>query len=511
MGVFSRRFNLQLAAKGAARLILIAVILSVVLTQALWAGDYWFRSIYGTTFGAPNPAGDPVLSPAINNLGDILWAGQTQGGPRIYLNGPERNLAGLAANADTLVDSRLARSAANTDNAVWNASTGEIDPLTKTAAPGSGYQEDRIYLYDESLGSAPRLIGVTRFGVAFSTLTSPDVNDAGQAVFRRLHFPTTTFALSFHDGSGAVSGTREVLTGYNSINTTFINNAGVAAFFGRARASDPLSLHLYDGNSGDLVIRPVTFANLTLRDFSDDGTGLAFAGASANGTMYAVESSGTALPLFTAGTQWLSRVELGQRNRFGQVAFANRTVLASGGSLPAAGQSDVMVFADGGIERVTDHPAGTAVSAANLNDDGEIVYVTTRFLYDANGAYTGLREFQLTKATPFPENLAWQLYQETGNVAIPQPDHRILLKDLENLLDKLLRARVLVDSGVDGASRGSRGRYNAGTQELRQFDRRLAMLAQSGEVGAGVADRLALLSVRVQRQIANIAEEIGGE
>jgi hypothetical protein len=364
---------------------------------------YQFRTLLRTTFSVTG-GGDQVLSPSINNLGDILWAGQTQGGPRIYLNSPFQNLAALVPNAGTLTDTRLPRFGTKTAHAVWNGSTGEIDPINGTASPGSGYQEDRIYLAKPG-APAPTVIGATRFGSAFNIVTSPDVNDAGQAVFRQLNYPTGQWSLLVHDGSGSLSGTTAPLTGYNLINTTFINNSGKVTFFGRAASSDPNQLHVLDLATGSLSKQTTSLAlsNPSLRDFSNDDLALVFDGSSLSGSMYTVALDGTTTRLFTAGTDGLSRVELGQRNQNGQIVFSNRTITATGGANPNAGRSDLMLYDDGAIYSLTNHAPGTAVTAANINDRGDIVYVTQQFLYDSNGIYTGQRQFDLIVATAVPE------------------------------------------------------------------------------------------------------------
>lgn len=384
----------------------------VVLMVAPAKAQYVKKTVAIVVYTSANGAGDQVLSPGYNNSGDTLWAGQTQGGPRVFLNSLLSNVAAQVAGADTIVDSRLPRFGTNSQNAVWNASTGEIDPVTKLASPGSGYEEDRIYLYNPSVSTTPNAIYRTELGP--SIVTSPDVNDAGQATFRKLDFGTGQWSLFAHDGSGTEAGTTSALTNWSLVNTTFINNAGTIAFFGRRGASDPLSFFNYSIGTGTLTgaIPSLTLANPALRDYSDDGVGLLFDGGNATGSFYTIDGTGKTTKLLTAGTNGLSRLELGGRNKNGTFLFANRTVLGAGGANPTDGRSDLYISRNGVLKQLTSSALGTSISAAAINDRGDVAYVERRYLYDTNGVYTGQREFKLVvaQAAPEPGTLALTLF-----------------------------------------------------------------------------------------------------
>ncbi len=352
-------------------------------------------SVVGSTSGL-------YLAPSINNFRHVLYAGPTQSGNQVFVGNPAANIAALGVNAGSVQDTRLPRFGANSANAVWNANTVEIDPVTKAVSPGSGYQEDRVYLYQGS--GAASVIGETKFSAPItSAFASPDVNDAAQATWRRINYTTGTWDLFMHDGSGNLSGTRLPLANWALVNTPFINNAGTVAFYGRAAATDPVSLFNFSGGTLTAIATNVPLAGPTLRDFSDDGHALIFDGSSLTGAFYTVSGSGDVSQLLTAGKAGLSRLELGQRNNNGMVAFGNRTATATGGATPNAGQSDLFTFLGGSIQQITSNAFGTAVLAANLNDNGDLVFITQTFLYDDAGKYTGTRRFDLMQATVVPE------------------------------------------------------------------------------------------------------------
>lgn len=343
-----------------------------VLSQA--QTTYAFHTLFSTTYTSANGAGDQVLSPAINNAGDVLWAGQTQAGARIFLNSPGNNIAAQAANANTLIDSRLPRFGSSSQNAVWNALSGEINPVTKLSQPNSNYQEDRIYLYNPSLSATPAIIGRTQFAANLGTVTSPDVNDRGQVVYRRLDYSALRWSLFTNSGSGLESDTQKVLDNYASIATPYLSNSGNVAFFGKAGSADPTRLFFY--NIDVNTLNPITLSsplvNPSLRDFSNDDTALVFDGSNLTGSFYTVNANGVVSLLATAGANGLARLELGQRNGKGQVAFANRTQLSVGGANPNAGLSDVFLYDNGLIRQITSNAPGVSITNLNLNDNGDV-------------------------------------------------------------------------------------------------------------------------------------------
>ncbi len=360
---------------------------------------YQYRTLTSVTASS----GGLIQSPSINNFGQVLYAGPTQSGNQVFLNSPSNNIAAFGVNAGSVQDTRLPRFGANSANAVWNANTVEIDPITKVVTPGSGYQEDRIYLYNGLTGAAT-VIGETKFASPLtSAFANPDVNDAAQAAFRRINYTTSTWDLFTHNGNGDLSGTSIALSNWALVNTPFINNSGTTAFLGRTNAADPVSLFNLNGNLLTPIAPTVNLASPALRDFSDDGKALIFDGNNLTGSFYTVDASGNAVQLLTAGTGGLARLELGQRNNQGQLVFGNRTLLGNGGATPFAGQSDLFIYTAGGLQQITNNPLGTAVISANLNDNGDLVYVTQRFLYDAAGAYTGQRQLNLNVASAVPE------------------------------------------------------------------------------------------------------------
>jgi hypothetical protein len=363
---------------------------------------YRFRTLYSDT-----STYNRLNSVAINNGGHVLWSGPTQEGPQIFLDSPLHNIAALDPLAATIIDSRLPRFGTSSKNAVWVASTGQIDRVTKQASPGSRYQEDRIYRYAPGSSVTPTIIGSTTFvedGRAVSALTSPDVNDRGQAVFRRLNYQTGRWSLLYHDGSGSLSGTRDLLTDYALVNAPFISRSGKAVLTARQNAADPIEMYLYDPDTDMLstLSTGINWANASLRDFSDDDVALVFAGSSATGSFYAVDMMGNATLLLTAGVSGVTRIELGQRNNRGQVLFADRTVSGTGGGAPSFGLSNLMLWDHGRLIRLTDNPLGVSIRAAAINDRGDVAFITQQYLYE-NGVYTGQRRLELIVGTAVPE------------------------------------------------------------------------------------------------------------
>lgn len=380
--------------------------LSVVLCTALvgpaGAQVYRFQTVH-VVQGTHNR----LLSTGINNARDVIWSGPTQEGPQIYLNSPRNNIAQLDPLASTIIDSRLPRFGTHTQNTVWVASTGEIDPVTRLASPGSRYQEDRIYRYAPGHSATPTVVGSTVFvqdGAAVSAVTDPDVNDAGQAVFRRLNYRTFRWSLAFHGGSGDLSDTRDLLTDYALVTTPFLSNSGKVVFTARQNPGDPIQMYLYDSTIDLLTLLPtgINWGAASLRDFSNDDVALAFAGSPTTGSFYTIDTQGNATPVLTAGTGGLTRIELGQRNSKGQIVFANRTVPGSGGASPSFGLSNLMLYDNGNLIRLTDNPPGVSIRAAAINDYGDIAFITQQYLYE-NGVYTGQRELRLIVAQAVPE------------------------------------------------------------------------------------------------------------
>lgn len=363
---------------------------------------YRFQTLFSET--APY---NRLNSVAINNGGRLLWSGPTQEGPQIFLDSPLHNIAALDPLAATIIDSRLPRFGANSKNAVWVASTGQIDRDTKQASPGSRYQEDRIYRYAPGSSATPTIIGSTTFaenGRAVSALTNPDVNDRGQAIFRRLNYQTFRWSLLYHNGSGDLSGTRDLLADYSLVNAPFISNSGKAVFTARQNAADPIEMYLYDSETDTLstLSTGINWANASIRDFSDDDVALVFAGSSATGSFYTVDTLGNATLLLTAGVGGVARIELGQRNNRGQILFAERTVLGTGGSSPSFGLSNLALYDNGRLIRLTDNPLGVSIRSAAINDRGDVAFVTQEYLYE-NGVYTGQRRLELIVGTAVPE------------------------------------------------------------------------------------------------------------
>ena len=363
---------------------------------------YRFQTIYSVT-GASNR----LNSVGINNGGRVLWSGPTQEGPQIYLDTPLNNIAALDPLAATIIDSRLPRFGTQTNNVVWVASTGQIDRDTKQASPGSRYQEDRIYRYAPGSSATPTIIGSTIFaedGRAVSAVTNPDVNDRGQAVFRRLNYQTGRWSLLYHNGSGDLSGTRDLLTDYALVNAPFISNSGKAVFTARQSAADPIQMYLYDSQTDMLSPLSTSFnwANASIRDLSNDDVALVFAGSSASGSFYTVDTLGNAALILTAGTSGVTRIELGQRNNRGQIVFADRTVSGTGGGSPSFGLSNLVLYDNGQLIRLTDNPLGVSIRAAAINDRGDVAFITQEYLYE-NGLYTGLRRMELVVGTAVPE------------------------------------------------------------------------------------------------------------
>jgi hypothetical protein len=381
-------------------LILAALSLSLHLAQAQTL--YRFQTVYSVT-GTYNR----LLSTGINNGGHVLWSGPTQEGPQIYLDSPFHNISALDPLAATIIDNRLPRFGMQTKNAVWVASTGQIDRDTGQASPGSRYQEDRIYRYAPGSSATPTIIGSTIFvenGRAVSALTNPDVNDRGQAVFRRLDYQTGRWSLLYHNGSGDLSGTRELLTDYALVTAPFISNSGKAVFTARQSAADPIQMYLYDSQTDMLspLSTSLNWTNASIRDFGDDDVALVFAGSSATGSFYTVDTLGNAALILTAGTSGVTSIELGQRNNRGQIVFADRTVSGTGGGAPSFGLSNLVLYDDGQLIRLTDNPLGVSIRAAAINDRGDVAFITQQYLYE-NGLYTGQRRLELVVGTAVPE------------------------------------------------------------------------------------------------------------
>lgn len=382
-----------------------------LLLAALFAGmkpapadsqtTFRYTTLFSTIYDNTTGAGDQILSPSINNNGDVLWAGQTQSGPRVYLNSPANNLAAGVVNANTIIDTRLPRLGTNSATAVWDGLTGEIDPGTGLALPNSNYQEDHIYLNKNGVSS---LIGKTQFGGSFGTFSAPDVNDKGQAAFRRLDYGNFTWSLYTHDGSGLLSGTTIPLNGYYSIGNTYINADGNIAFFSRPTAADVSRLTIYNPITGTFTyLTDATLAGSSLLEYNDDGSALLFKGSSTAGSYYIVDKNGNVRQVLTAGTNGTVRLSNAYRNNNGQFVFINRTQLGVGGATPTYGLSDLELYNNGNILNISNDLPGTAIGGANINDNGDVVFVTQRYLYDASGNYLHQSQYTLTLATPVPE------------------------------------------------------------------------------------------------------------
>ena len=388
-------------------LLLVALFAGVKQIPASAQTTFRYTTLFSTIYDNTTSAGDQILSPSMNNNGDVLWAGQTQSGPRVYLNSPSNNLAAGVPNADTIIDTRLPRFGTNSANAVWDGLTGEIDPNTGLALPNSNYQEDHIYLNKNGVSS---LIGKTQFGGSFGTFSAPDVNDKGQAAFRRLDYGNFTWSLYVHDGSGLLSGTTIPLSGYYSIGTTYINANGNIAFFSRPTAADVSQLTIYNPTTGTFT-HPIG-ANLTgasLLEYNDDGSAFMFLGSSTAGSYYIVEKNGNITQALTAGTNGTVRLSNAYRNNNGQFVFINRTQLGASGATPTYGLSDLELYNNGSILNISNDQPGTVIGGANINDNGDVVFVTQRYLYDATGNYLHQSQYTLTLATAVPE---------PGNIAL---------------------------------------------------------------------------------------------
>ncbi len=318
----------------------------------------------------PDSMGDSILSPNINDAGEVLWAGSTQAGPRIYRStgAARQNVAALARDYPN-VDTRLPRFGASSAYATWESNTDVV--------PSLGYQATRVYLQRPKLSEIPTIVAEAEFP-AFQ-LKFPDVNDLGQVAFIQIRSANLSRSLLFHDGSGNPAGTRALVSEWHSISQAFINNNGLVAFLGRPLASDVMRLWIFHLSNSSLVSWPAadTISGGVLEDFSHSNTALIFNGTSFDGSFFLVNET-RADRILSSGQNGLSQLESGRLNAHNYVAFTNRVGPAT--TNPRSfGTSNLWLFnpSTRSIVQVSQNSAGTAVVDASLSDNLRIAFTTS--------------------------------------------------------------------------------------------------------------------------------------
>lgn len=311
--------------------------------------------------------GDSILSPQINDGAEILWAGSTQREGRIYRDG-RINIANLVRDFP-VIDTRQPRLASGSDHAVWVATTDVV--------PSLGYQVDRVYLQRPSQSEIPSIIAQVQFGSPMGfALTNPVVNDLGEAAMIRLRYSNFSRSLLFHDDSGVLSGTRDLLSEWSMIEQLFITNERTVAFKGRRLASDPAQFWVFDIGSSRLTVwaHANAIASGSLRGFGGNSM-LVFNGTSSAGSFYLVNASAISV-ILTAGQGGLASLEGGWLNEHGYVLFTNRVEVATSNF---SGSSDLWlrIPSDGSITQISRNTAGEAISAASISGNLRVIYTTT--------------------------------------------------------------------------------------------------------------------------------------